>query len=130
MEHQPLSEKEERIGKCILDSAFAVHRALGPGLLESIYEVCFCHELKKRGLSFQRQVTVPLVYDGIEFEEGLRLDVLVEGLVICELKAVETVNQVFAAQLLSQLKLSGKRLGYLINFNSRLLRQGIQRVIL
>lgn len=130
MEHQPLSQNEERIGKCIVDAAFTVHRALGPGLLEHIYEVCFCHELKKRGLKFQTQVNVPLVYDGIRFEEGLRLDVLVEDLVICELKAAEVLNPVFAAQLLSQLKLTGKRLGYLINFNTRLIRQGIQRVIL
>lgn len=128
--HRPLTAREEMIGKEIVDSAYTVHRALGPGLLEQIYETCFCHELKKRGLGFQRQVAVPVIYDGIKFEEGLRLDVLVEELVICELKSVEVMNQVFAAQLLSQLKLTGKRLGYLINFNTRLIRQGIQRVIL
>jgi GxxExxY protein len=130
VDHQPLSQNEEMIGKCVVDAALTVHRALGPGLLEHIYETCFCHELKKRGLAFQRQVAVPIIYDGIRFEEGLRLDVLIEDLVICELKAVETMNPVFAAQLLSQLKLTGKRLGYLINFNTRLVRQGIQRVIL
>ncbi len=130
MDHQPLSQNEERIGRCIVDAALTVHRALGPGLLEHIYETCFCHELKKRGLSYQRQMAVPIIYDGITFEEGLRLDVLVEGLVICELKAVENINPVYAAQLLSQLKLTGKRLGYLINFNTRLIRQGIERVIL
>ncbi len=130
MEHQPLSSKEEKIAKEIVGAAFEVHSALGPGLLEHIYEVCFCHELTKRGLSFRRQVAVPIVYDGIKFEEGLRLDVLVEELVICELKAVETMNSIYTAQLLTQLKLTGKRLGFLINFNTRLIKQGIQRVIL
>lgn len=101
-----------------------------PGLLESVYEVCFCHELSKRGLSYRRQVVVPIVYDGITFDEGLRLDVLVEELVICELKAVGTMHPVFLAQLLTQLKLTGKRLGFLINFNVPLIKQGIKRVIL
>jgi GxxExxY protein len=125
----PLSAEEERIGKIIVDAAIAVHRFLGPGLLESVYEVCFCHELAKRGLSFRRQVVVPIIYDGITFEEGLRLDVLVEDLVICELKAVEIMNPVCEAQLLSQMKLTGKRLGYLINFNVPLIKNGIKRMI-
>ena len=126
----PLSEKEERIAKAIVDSAYAVHKVLGPGLLESVYEVCFCHELGKRGLSYRRQVMVPIVYDGITFDEGLRLDVLVEDLVICELKAVEEVHPVFLAQLLSYLKLTGKRLGFLINFNVPVIKHGIKRVVL
>ena len=116
--------REERIAKAIVAAAYAVHSALGPGLLENVYEVYFCHELTKRGLSFRRQVVVPIVYDGITFDEGLRLDVLVEDLVICELKAVQTMHPVFLAQLLTQrcpelvegLKLTGKRLGFLINF--------------
>jgi len=126
----PLSEKEERIAKAIVDSAYAVHKVLGPGLLESVYEVCFCHELGKRGLSYRRQVMVPIVYDGITCDEGLRLDVLVEDLVICELKAVEEVHPVFLAQLLSYLKLTGKRLGFLINFNVPVIKHGIKRVVL
>jgi len=126
----PLSREEERLGREIVDAAFAVHQALGPGLLERIYEACFCHELAKRGISFQRQVSVPIVYDGIRFEEGLRLDVLVEDLVICELKAVETLNPVYIAQLLTQLKLTGKRLGFLINFNVPVIKEGIRRVVL
>ena len=126
----PLSEKEERIAKAVVDSAYAVHKVLGPGLLESVYEVCFCHELGKRGLSYRRQVVVPIVYDGITFDEGLRLDVLVEDLVICELKAVEEVHPVFLAQLLSYLKLTGKRLGFLINFNVPVIKHGIKRVVL
>ena len=123
----PLSAEEERIGKIIVDAAVAVHRFLGPGLLENVYEVCFCHELTKRGLALRRQVIVPILYDGITFEEGLRLDVLVEDRVICELKAV--MNPVYEAQLLSQLKLTGNRLGYLINFNVPLIKNGIKRII-
>jgi len=117
MDYQPISEKEEQIASAIVDSAYAVHSALGPGLLENVYEVCFCHELTKRGLSYRRQVVVPIVYDGIKFDEGLRLDVLVEDLVICELKAVEKMNPVFIAQLLTQLKLTRKRLG--VSFQQR-----------
>ncbi len=117
MSFTPLSEKEEGIARKIVDAAYAVHKALGPGLLEKVYEVCFCHELSKRGLGYQRQIDIPIVYDGIVFDEGLRLDVLVEDLIICELKAVDEMNPVWEAQILSHLKLTGKRLGFLINFN-------------
>ena len=130
MAHQPLSEREEQIATATVESAYAVHKALGPGLLEHIYEVCFCHELAKRGLSFQRQVDLPIVYDGITFDEGLRLDVLVDGLVICELKSVESLHPVFQAQLLSHMKLTKKRLGFLINFNVPLIKNGIKRFVL
>ncbi|MEK7397298.1 MAG: GxxExxY protein [Candidatus Poribacteria bacterium] len=130
MNYAPISDKEEKISKGIVDSAYSVHKILGPGLLESIYEVCFCHELTKRGLSNQRQVSVPIVYDGIKFDEGLRMDVLVEDLVICELKASEDMKNVYTAQILTQLKLTGKRLGFLINFNVATIRDGIKRFIL
>ncbi|MFH1859898.1 MAG: GxxExxY protein [bacterium] len=130
MEFEPLSNREEEIARKIVDAAYAVHKALGPGLLEKVYEVCFCHELKKRGLRHQRQIEVPIVYDGITFDEGLRLDVLVEELVICELKAMDSVNPVWKAQLLSHLKLTKKRLGFLINFNVPLIKDGINRIIL
>ena len=126
--YAPLTAEEERIGKIIVDAAIAVHRFLGPGLLESVYEVCFCHELAKRGLALRRQVMVPILYDGITFEKGLRLDVLVKDRVICELKAVAVMNSAYEAQLLSQLKLTGNRLGYLINFNVPLIKNGIKRV--
>jgi len=129
MEFAPLSDKEESIGRAVVEAAYAVHSALGPGLLENVYEVCFCHELGKRGLAFQRQVKVPIIYDGLKFDEGLRLDVLIEDSVICELKAAERYNPVFLAQILTQLKLTGKRLGYLINFNVPLIKNGIKRVI-
>ena len=89
-----------------------------------------CHELVKKGLSIKRQLDIPIVYDGITFEEGLRLDLLVEDLVICELKAVDEINPVWTAQLLSHLKLTGKRLGYLINLNVPLIKHGIKRMIL
>jgi len=130
MQYLPLSERVEQIAKAIVDAAYTVHKVLGPGLLESIYEVCFCHELAKRELSYQRQVQVPIVYDGKRFDEGLRLDVLVEDLVICELKAVEEMHPVFEAQLLTYLKLTGKRLGFLINFNVPVIKDGINRLIL
>lgn len=130
MNYEPISPQQEQIASAIVDSAYTVHSKLGPGLLENVYEVCFCYELTKRGLENQRQVVVPIVYDEITFDEGLRLDVLVEDLVICELKAVETLNPTFMAQILTQLKLTGKRLGFLINFNVPKIRDGIKRVIL
>ena len=128
--YEPLTENENRIGRLIVEAAFEVHKYLGPGLLEKVYEVCFAHELQKRGLNVKRQIDIPIQYDGIIFQEGLRLDVLVEDLVICELKAVEQVNPVWVAQVLSHLKLTGKRLGYLINFDVPLIKDGIRRIIL
>ena len=99
-------------------------------MLERVYEVCFCHELSKRKLNYQRQVDLPIKYDGMIFDEGLRLDVFVEELIICELKAVEKMNPVWKAQILSHLKLTGDRLGFLINFNVPLIKTGISRIIL
>ena len=124
-----LTPEEERIGKLVVDSAYTVHRELGPGLLEKVYELCFCHELAKRGLRFSRQTDVPILYDGILFSEGLRLDVLVEDLVVCELKAVEVMQPLFLAQIMTQLKLTGKHLGFLINFEVPLIKDGIRRVV-
>jgi len=114
----------------IVDAAYSVHKALGPGLLERVYEVCFCHELTKRGLAYQRQIDIPIEYDGLRFDEGLRLDVMVEGLIICEIKAVDKMNPVWEAQLLSYVKLTGKRIGFLMNFNIPLVKNGIKRIIL
>ena len=130
MKFKHLSKREEAIAEKIVDSAFIVHKVLGPGLLERVYEVCFCHELSKRKLKYQRQVDLPITYDGMIFDEGLRLDVLVEALVICELKAVDEMNPVWKAQILSHLRLTGKRLGFLINFNVPLIKNGINRIIL
>jgi len=129
MEYEKTSEREEVVATKIVDAAYKVHKALGPGLLEKVYEVCFCHELKKRELLFQRQVDIPIEYDGLKFDEGLRLDVMVEGLVICEIKAVDKMNPVWEAQLLSYLKLTGTRIGFLINFNVPIVKNGIKRII-
>ena len=125
-----LSDEEEMVGKAIVNAAYIVHKTLGPGLLEKVYEVCFCHVLTKEGYFVQRQVDIPIVFDNLVFNEGLRLDVMVNDLVICELKAVETVNSVWTAQILSHLTLTGKRLGYLINFNVPLIKNGIKRIVL
>ncbi len=124
------TQREEEVATAIVQCAYEVHRCLGPGLLESVYEVSFCYELSTRGITYRRQVAVPIIYKGVRFSERLRLDILVEDLVICELKAVDAMNPVFLAQILSHLKLSGKRLGFLINFNVTSIKQGIRRVIL
>lgn len=129
-QHEPLSEREEALATAVVDCAYRVHRELGPGLLEKIYEACFCHELGKRRLRTQRQVDVPFRYDELTFDEGLRIDVLVEDCVICELKAVDRVNPVWEAQLLSHMRLAKKRLGFLINFNVPLIKNGIKRMVL
>jgi GxxExxY protein len=130
MEFKPLTKQEEEITSAIVEAAYAVHKQLGPGLLERIYEVCLCHELSKRGYQVERQLDLPISYDGIVFDEGLWLDALVENLVICELKAVDEMNPVWQAQLLSYLRVTGKRLGFLINFNVPLIKDGIRRFIL
>ncbi|TMI62030.1 MAG: GxxExxY protein [Bacteroidetes bacterium] len=121
------NEREEFLAKEIVDCAYRVHKQLGPGLLEKVYEVCFCHELAKKGISFKRQIDISIVYDGLKFDEGLRLDVLVDDLVICELKAKDELNLVWKAQIISHLKLTGKRIGFLINFNVTLIKDGIHR---
>ncbi len=128
--YKPVPNELEIIGKKIADSAYTVHKELGPGLLEKVYEICFCHELSKRGLKYQRQMDIPVVYDGLTFDEGLRLDVLVEDAIICELKAIEIVNPVWEAQILSHLKLTNKRLGFLINFNVTNIGNGIKRFVI
>ncbi|OOG78230.1 GxxExxY protein [Algoriphagus sp. A40] len=120
---------EEEIGKAVVHAAFTVHKSLGPGLLERVYEVCMEHELKKNGFEVRRQVDIPICYDGIWFDEGLRLDLLINERVIVELKAVDVVNPVWQAQIISHLKLSKLNLGYLINFNVPVIKSGIKRFI-
>jgi GxxExxY protein len=126
---EPVPEELDLIGKKIVDAAYTVHKNLGPGLLEKVYEICFCYELEKRNLKYKRQIDIPIVYDNLRFEEGLRLDVLVEDKVICELKALDQVNPLWEAQILSHLKITNKRLGYLINFNVTNIGQGIRRFV-
>jgi GxxExxY protein len=122
-----LTEGEKWLCQEIVDCAYRVHKGLGPGLFEKIYEACFCHELAKKGLVFKRQVYLPVHYDGLFFDEGLRLDVFVDDLIVCELKAIDTINPVWVAQILSHLKMMSVHVGFLINFNVSLIKEGIRR---
>ena len=127
---EPIPRETDGVASKIVDAAFAVHKALGPGLLESVYEVCLLHELNKRGLEVESQVSLPVIYDNLRLDAGLRLDLVVEKRVIVELKAVEVLLPVHTAQLLTYLKLSGYRLGLLVNFNSAIIKQDIKRIAL
>lgn len=120
---------ENPISKEIVDAAFKIHTTLGPGLLESVYETILAFELRNRGLQVQRQVPVPIVWEGVQFEEGYRLDLVVEDKVLVEVKSVEAIVPVHKKQLLTYLRLMNKRLGILINFNEELIRNGITRVV-
>ncbi|HEY5824515.1 MAG TPA: GxxExxY protein [Cyclobacteriaceae bacterium] len=125
-----LSEREEYLATQIVDIAIKIHKELGPGLLESVYEKCFAYELFERQIQFQRQTEVPIIYKELHIGDGLRLDLLVDNLVIVELKAQENFHPVWEAQMLSYLKLADKRLGLLINFHVPLMKDGIKRLIL
>ncbi len=114
----------------VVDSAFKVHSTLGPGLLESVYEICLAHELRQRGLKFQTQAALPVFYDGVRLDAALRMDIIVERQLVVEIKAVEIMLPVFEAQLLTYLKLTGCRLGLLVNFNVPRIKDGIRRIIL
>jgi GxxExxY protein len=129
MEFEPIPESDEKIASVIIDAVVAVHKALGPGLLESVYEACLRYELVKRGLSAERQVAVPIRYDNVVFDEGLRIDLFVSDRIICEIKSVGEMHPVFQAQLLTYLKLTNRRLGFLINFNVPLIKDGIKRMV-
>ena len=120
---------EEEIGKLVIDSAMKVHSALGPGLLESAYRACLAHELELRGLDVRQEKPLPVLYEGAEISVGYRIDLLLNQKVIVELKAVEKLLPIHTAQLLSYLKLSGCKLGFLINFNVLHLKDGIKRVV-
>jgi len=119
----------DQVTGAIVDSAMRLHTALGPGMLESVYEKCLTHELVKRGLKVEAQVWLPVIYDGVKIDGGYRIDLLVEGGVLVELKVVEQILDVHKAQLLSYLKLSDKPVGLLINFNVVHLRDGIRRLV-
>ena len=119
----------EAIAKDIVDSAFKVHKQFGPGLLESAYQACHVYELRKRGRIVQAELALPIEYDGQEFDEGYRIDELVDGLVIVENKAVDDVHPIHLAQLLTYMKLKNVKLGFLINWNVKLIKNGIQRVV-
>jgi GxxExxY protein len=129
-EFEPLTERENWLGKQIVDIAINLHKSFGPGLLESVYEKCFTYELIKRNIPAIEQRPVQIVYDNIVINEGLRIDLLVDDLVIIEMKAQENYHPVWEGQLLSYLRLTGKRLGYIINFHVPLMKDGIKRMIL
>jgi GxxExxY protein len=120
----------EKHSKPILDSVYKIHTTLGPGLLESVYEMCLAHELAKRGIKCERQVPLPVIYDNIKMEGGFRVDVLVENCVIVELKSIDLLLPVHESQVLTYLKLSNLRLGFLLNFNVPSMKRGIKRLVL
>ena len=120
---------ENEIATIIVDACYRIHTGLGPGLLESAYEACLVYELVRRGLRVEQQKSLPVFYKEVHLDVGYRLDILVEGSVIIELKAVEKLLPIHEAQLLSYLKLSGCRVGLLINFNAPVLKQGIRRLV-
>ena len=126
---QPIPADVERIGKVVLNSAFKVHSTLGPGLLESVYQVAMKHALEKSGVNVKTDVKLPIMFEGIKLDSGLQLDLLVEKCVIVELKSVERMNQLYQKQLLTYLRLSHIRLGFLINFNVPYLKDGIKRMV-
>ena len=125
-----ISSQDEWIGKQIVDIAYTIHKTLGPGLLEKVYEACFCYELSKRQIPFTTQRRVHIVYDNLQFDDALRLDILVNDTIIVELQAQENYHPVWEAQLLSYLRLSNLHLGYIINFTVPLIKDGIKRMVL
>jgi len=125
-----LTEREDYLATQIVDIAIRIHKELGPGLLESVYAKCFYYELTNRNIRYERQKDVPIIYQSMIIDEGLRLDLLIDEVIIIELKAQENYHPVWEAQVLSYLKLTGKRLGFLINFHVPLMKDGIKRLIL
>jgi GxxExxY protein len=122
-------EELENTARVLVDALVRVHRALGPGLLESAYQACLAHELRKRGLNVECEISQPVEYDGVRIDAGYRFDMLVEGEIIVENKSVHEVAPIHEAQLLTYLKLSGRRLGFLVNWNVPLIKDGIKRMV-
>ena len=129
-EHEGLDSEVEVLARAVVDAGLKVHKALGPGLLESVYEHCLAHELQARGIEARRQVALPILYDGLKLDAGYRLDVVADEKIIIEIKAVEALTRLHEAQILTYLKLSGYRLGFLMNFNVPLFKQGLRRLVL
>ena len=131
MNHRDTENTErDPISSSVIGAAIEVHRILGPGLLESAYEECLCHEVSLRGIAFERQLALPVNYKGVKLDCGYRLDIVLPGKLVIEVKAVEALAPIHDAQLLSYLKLAGIRTGLLLNFNVPLLRDGIRRLVL
>ena len=128
--YQELSQHEEYLATEIVDIAIRIHKQMGPGLLENIYEKCFCYELEKSRINFRNQQMAPIFCDDLQIDAGLKIDILVDDLVIVELKAQENYHPVWEAQLLSYLRLTDLRLGFIINFHNTLIKNGIKRRIL
>jgi GxxExxY protein len=129
-EHAPIAESVERVGRAVLDASFRVHSALGPGLLETVYEHCLAEELRQGGLHVDQQVPVPVVYGSVQLQVGYRIDLLVAGTVIVEVKSIDGLLPVQVSQVLTYLRFSERRLGYLVNFNTVRLKDGVRRVVL
>lgn len=127
MKKYELNEREQFLAKKIVEAAILVHRVLGPGLLEKVYEICIAHVLMKQGIKVVRQTIVPVKFMDLEIKNALRLDLLVDDCIIVEVKAAETVHPIWQAQILSQLKLTGNNIGFLLNFNVTLMKDGIRR---
>ena len=121
--------EEDRIAAAIVDAGYQVHRALGPGLLESAYEECLAFELAERSISVRRQVAMPITYKSVQLEAGYRLDLIVQSLVVVEVKAIEQFQPIHQAQLMTYLRLSGCRLGFLMNFNVQMFKTGVRRIV-
>jgi GxxExxY protein len=130
MNYENINSELDKIASDVVDAAYKVHKAFGPGLLENAYEICLVHELKKRNLKVDRQVSVPLIYDGETIDAVFRIDLLVQNQLIVEIKAVERTLPLHEAQILTYLKITGHRLGLLINFNVPLIKDGIKRIVL
>lgn len=130
MQYEPLNEREDFLATTVIDIAFKIHKILGPGLLESVYSKCFCHELWLNDIPFTRENRVPIYYEDMKIDDGLKLDILVDDLLILELKAQKEYHPVWDAQLVSYLRLTNKRIGYLINFHVPLMKNGFKRIIL
>jgi GxxExxY protein len=126
---QPIPADVERIGKVVLNAAYKVHTTLGPGLLESVYQASMKHVIEKNGVSVRTDVKLPILFEGVKLESGLQLDMLVEKCVILELKSVERMNLLYEKQVVTYLRLSRMRLGFLINFNVPYLKDGIKRIV-
>jgi GxxExxY protein len=127
---EPISDPVERVGRVVVDAALAVHRTLGPGLLETVYETCLAEELRQRGLTAERQVGVPVAYGEVRMDIGFRIDLLVENCVVVEIKSIDALASIHTAQVLTYLRFASVRLGYLINFNTGLLKNGLRRIVL
>lgn len=129
VEHEPIPARTQAVARAVVDAAIKVHSRLGPGLLESAYQACLAQELALRGLTVRSEVAIPIVYEGLELSTGYRLDLLVEECVVIEVKAADALHPVHSAQVLTYLQISGHRVGFLLNFNVLLMKQGIKRLV-